>query len=234
MKNFHKHILFFSISICTISCTVTNNLYINNPIPMGKGEREGYVGLGTGIAAKIDSISSVDGAVNFSNKISIEPVLSVGGQMGISKQTDLRIALHFPGILFTGLGLRAGLQHSFCDTSSRINIALGTDLGFVISDDTVKILGTKFALDSLERASNGAINADFFLPVSYKIKNNFIVVLTPRYSFNVLYIEGIKSFKLGYPALSLGVRVRKFYFETTALYYHSSVYGHLGVAYLIH
>ena len=237
MKYFYRYIFLWSASLFMVSCTVTNNLYLNNPVPMGKGNAEIYLGIGTGVVAKIDSISLGNGTVNFSNKISNAPILSLGSQIGLSKQTDLRIAIHLPWII-GGFGFRAGIQHSFFDSKSRINMAIGSDLGFVVSKDSIEISGTNAAIGGKD--SNGAINADLFLPISLKIKNDFRVVLTPRYSLTKIYIReyqdknGTKPFSFHYPALSLGIRVKRFYFETTVLYYFNSfAYHHFGAAWFI-
>lgn len=237
MKYFYSLIFLRSFLLSMFSCTATNNLYVNNPVPMGKGNAELYLGLGTGVVAKIDSISLGNGAVNFSNRISNAPILSLGSQIGLSKQTDLRIAIHFPWIV-GGFGFRAGIQHSFFDSNSRINMAIGSDLGFVVSKDSIEISGTNVAIGG--KSSNGAISADLFLPISFKIKNDFRVVVTPRYSLTTIYIReyqdknGAKPFSFHYPALSLGIRVKRFYFETTVLYYFNSfAYHHFGAAWFI-
>ena len=66
---------------------VTNNLYVNDPVPQGKGHGQAYFAVGTGLQAKIDSVSAGTLTINYSDKISTAPILSVGGQIGISKQT---------------------------------------------------------------------------------------------------------------------------------------------------
>jgi hypothetical protein len=51
---------------------------------MGKRNSESYLGIGTGVKAKIDSINDTTGKISFTNKISNAPILSVGGQWGVS------------------------------------------------------------------------------------------------------------------------------------------------------
>lgn len=216
---------------CTVSCTVTNNLYVTNPNPMGKGNSESYLGIGTGVKAKIDSINNTTGKISFTNKISNAPILSVGGQWGVSNQTDVRFALHLPYVL-GGVGLRAGLQHSFMDSSAKMNFAIGFDLGGVFAKDSIEIFGSKSPL-SIE--TNGGLNADIFIPFGVKLKKDISIILTPRYSFNRIYIRefelnnNIYNFDLGYPTLSIGIRKRQFYFETTAIYYDSQIFPHFGM-----
>lgn len=202
---------------------------------MGKGNEQVYLGIGTGVEAKIDSISKNTGEINFSDKISTAPVLSFGGQFGITNQTDARIAVHLPKII-GGLGIRAGLQHSFLDSNSTINIAIGMDLGGVFSKDSIKIFGSK---TEIGKETNGALNADFFIPVSIRFQNNMMLILSPRFSFNSFFIRENQfnnddnTFKLGYPALTLGIKSRKFYFESSALCYGNKLYPQFGFARLI-
>lgn len=212
------------------ACNVTNNLYVNNPVPHGKGNGDVYLGLGTGIEPKIDSISA-DGGINSSGGTSMAPVLSFGGQFGVSKQMDVRAAIHLPYVI-GGFGLRVGAQYSFFDASSRFNAAFGTDIAFNLAKDSITLFGSTSSLDT---KSKGAITGDFFLPLSVKIDGNFSIILTPRYSSNVFFIlkngnsDKINHVQLYYPALTLGIRVADFYMESTAVYYHNSFYPHLGV-----
>lgn len=223
-----------ALPLSLISCVTTNNLYVNNPVPLGKGKGEAYVGLSTGVAAKIDYVSPENGKIHFSNKIKSAPVLSAGLQVGILNQTDIRLALHFASV-GGSFGFRTGVQHSFFDFQSKMNIALGTDLGFVVALDSMKILGTMTAID---KSANGAINADVFIPVSIRLKDNFSLVVTPRYSLNTIYVRKFEDenssvpFKFKYPAVSLGIRTGKLYFEVTTLIYHHTVYPHFGLAWM--
>ncbi len=220
---------------CLTACTVSNNLYIANPNPMGKGNKVAYIGVGTGVQLKIDSVNKDNGNINFSNKIATAPILAIGGQFGISKKTDIRVAVHFPKII-GGFGIRAGLQHSFWESNSKINIALGVDLGGVFSRDSIKILGSK---TSVNKETNGALNADFFIPFSVKLNTNTSLIITPRYSFNTFYIRRNQlynesnNFNLSYPAISLGIQSKKMYFEITTIHYNDKLYPHFGFARLL-
>ncbi len=219
---------------CMVSCTVTNNLYVTNPNPMGKGNSEGYLGIGTGVKAKIDSINNTTGKISFTNKISNAPILSVGGQWGVLNQTDVRFALHLPYVL-GGVGLRTGLQHSFMDPSAKMNFAIGFDLGGVFAKDSIEIFGSK---SPLSRETNGGLNADIFIPFGVNLKKDITIILTPRYSFNRIYIREFQlnnntsNFNFGYPTLSIGIRKRQFYFETTAIYYDRQVFPLFGIVIL--
>lgn len=221
---------------CMVSCTVTNNLYVNNPNPMGKGNSELYLGIGTGVKAKIDSINNTTGKISFTNKISSAPILSLGAQYGVSNQTDVRFAFHLPYILGGG-GLRAGLQHSFMDSSAKMNFAIGFDLGGVISNDSIKIFRSKIPLTD-SKATEGGLNADIFIPFGVNLKKDISIILTPRYSFNRIFIRkslfnhNISNFNFEYPTLSIGIRKRRFYFETTVIYHDRQVFPHFGMVIL--
>ena len=67
-------LLIFSAALLP-SWVVTNNLYVNDPTPLGKGNGEFFPSIATGIKPKIDSVSN-NQSVNFSNKISTAPILS--------------------------------------------------------------------------------------------------------------------------------------------------------------
>lgn len=210
---------------------VTNNLYVNDPTPMMKGKGKGYLGIGTGITPRSDSISA-DKKINFSNKIAVAPILSFGGQIGLGEHMNIRIAGHLPGFI-GGFGLRAGTQYGFFDRKSKFNVAIGLDLGFVIARDSMRIFGTRRAL-AIE--SKLGYNADFFMPISYKFTKDFMVVLTPRYSYTTIEIRkytnhsSSANLKLNSPIVSLGVRYRQLYLETSIMHYGNRFYPNFGVA----
>ncbi len=215
------------------SCVVTNSLYVNDPTPLGKNNGFGYIGGGTGIKPKIDSITN-NTTINFSNKIAAAPILSLGGQIGLGDHMNLKGAIHFPQII-GGIGLRAGTQYGFFEKKSKFNIALGIDLAGVWGRDSVKFFGIYF---QTPHEVETAFNADFSLPVSYKIKENFSVILTSRYCFYSFDIRRelnntmSRQFAFQVPVLSLGVRIHNFYIETTAIYYDNNFFPHFGVAYI--
>jgi hypothetical protein len=235
MNNLYKAVFLLLMVLGIGSCTVTNNLYVNNPNPMGKGKGEGYVGLGTGVQAKIDSVSPSTGAIHFSNKISKAPVLSIGLQYGIAQKTDIRTTFYFPKIV-GGFGIRCGIQQSMANAESMFNLAIGTDIGYVFSKDSIKIFGSN---TEVGKETNGAMHADFFMPISYQSKKGFMLVITPRYSFNSFFIRQYQyqnddtNFDFGYIALSLGIRYKRIYFETTAIKYNNIYYPHFGIAWII-
>ena len=90
------------------SCTVTNNLYVNDPVPAQDKEANFYIGIGTGVRADIDSVNK-SGDITFSDDLTMAPNLYFGGQVNVLDQLDLRFTLHLPYII-GGIGLRAGPQ----------------------------------------------------------------------------------------------------------------------------
>jgi hypothetical protein len=233
MNTLKKRIYFLCvIPILTLSCTVTNNLYVNDPIPQGKGNYYFFAGLGTGLIPDIDS-TSINGDIHYSNKLSLAPNLCLGGQVGLGRQTDLRFNVHFP-YLVTGFGLHAGIQYSFFRKWTLFNAAIGSDIGFAVEKDTLRLGSVHIGLDP---STQGALNADFFLPVSYNLNEKCRFVLTPRMSLNMIFIRkneyGQKSqiYSPVYPALSLGAFLNKLYLEATVQYIDMTIKPGFGIVY---
>lgn len=227
----------FSLLIIIVSlssCLVVNNLYVNDPFPVVKGSPKGYVGLSTGLKPRIDSISDGSNAIHFSNHFSTSYALSLGGQFRLGNKINLRLAGHLPQIL-GGFGLRAGLQYSVLNNESPLNIAIGSDLGFAISRDSIKIFGQYVPTQS---STEGGINADFFIPIGYRFNSDVSLVVTPRYSFNSMEIKKYSdkfqsdTYKQALPILSLGLKIRGFYIESTNIFYNNKIYPQLGFAYI--
>lgn len=237
--NKSKNIFFLFIATCTFSsCVVTNNLYVNDPTPLGWGDGEAYIGVATGMNPKIDSVTN-NTNVNFSNRMKYAPVLSIGGQVGVGKRMNLKAGLHFPFIV-GGLGARLGAQYSLFESDSPFNVALGVNFDGTGANDSIELFGSNVPTS---QKANGALNADVFLPISYDFKSGSTksdevlrLIITPRYSYNVLYIKkytnekSAKAYALFVPILSVGVRANRIYFESSAIYYNKSIYPHFGVA----
>lgn len=215
------------------SCTVTNNIYINDPVPVSKGNIDIQIGIGTGHKAKTDSVAD-NGDIYFSDKLELAPTIFTSGQYGITDQLNLRYSLHLPYIV-GGIGLRAGIQYSFFPKQTKFNAAIGTDFGFVIAKDSIKILGSKSDLDTY---TNGAINGDVFLPVSYNFNKDYRIVLTARYSFNALYVkqnmynDNANAFTPQLPSIALGLRLNKIYLEGNVSRYNDLYIPNFGLIYI--
>ena len=226
--------LYFKLMFFTVlaSCTVTNSIYVNDPIPLERKDFEGQIGLGTGHQAVVEDVDA-EGNISFSNDFTTAPNLFFSGRYGISDQWGLRFAMHLPYVV-AGLGMRAGTQYSFFPASAAVNMAFGADVGFVVAKDSLHILGSASPLNA---HSNGAWHSDLFLPVSYKFSNNFRLILTGRYSFTTIYIrENIHytnaiPFFVRLPSLALGGRWGKFQFESSFTYFQNSYVPNFGVVY---
>jgi hypothetical protein len=211
------------------SCTVVNNFYVNDPVPVEKDSVIAYIGLGSGFVPIIDSIST-NGTVHNSNKLELAPNLCINGQYGLRKQTNLRFAIHLPYIV-TGIGVRAGIQQSFFKKEAPFNLAIGTDIGFVFTIDSL-------FESKLDNAMKNAINADIFLPVSYSFSPNYRIVLTPRLSFNSVYVrqniyeEKAKVYPFYVPSITLGVILNRIYIETGIHSVNNILMPNFGICYI--
>lgn len=218
--------IFFSVCLyCSLvflaSCLVSNNLYVNDPAPVGKDEYSQYGGVGTGLAPLNDPVKNVKGGPK---GMGIEPILSAAIQAGIGEKTDFRFAFHVP-VSFNGAGIRLGIQQSFFNTDSKFNLAFGTDIGGAVSTESITLGPVTIGN---ENATNGAINADLFVPVSYRFNNDYKIVLTPRYSNNVFFRGNKSQFDLR--ILTLGFFTENFYFEHSASFLYNHYHPQFGVA----
>ena len=207
-----------SILIFFNSCTVTNNFYVNNAMPIEKGKSDLYGGISTGFKPNLDSTG-----YNISHNLSAGLQTCIGNL----EKTSVRAAIHFPEII-GGFGARLGIQQSFLDKNSNFNIAFGTDIGFTAAKDSVK----NFINGRYEKIQNdikGSYNFDFFLPMSFRLKKNTLLTLTPRYTFTFISVKKVADPKVFCPALTLGFKYKKLYFESTATYYHEKIVPFFGI-----
>ncbi|MDA3890266.1 MAG: hypothetical protein PF517_01230 [Salinivirgaceae bacterium] len=109
------------------------------------------------------------------------------------------------------------------------------DFGFVIAKDSFRLFGTNNPVD-LE--SNGGLNLDFFMPIGYSFTDDFRIVITPRYSFNGVFVRLNKhetKAKFYTPMLfgvSAGVWYKRLYMEYSTLYYRNITIPSFGIAYV--
>jgi hypothetical protein len=215
------------------SCSVTNNMYINDATPYGK--REGVVsfGIGTGLIPKIDSVSD-NGDINFNNKLGIAPNFYLGVQGGLKNRINYRASLNLPYIV-GGFGLRGGAQYSFLPKKSKFNFAIGVDIGFVASKDSVKILGSRIGVNP---HTNRITNADIFMPFTLNINESSRFTITPRYIHQYFWIKyNIDSHK-SYSyiqstiGLSAGLKYKSLILEMTILRMNSMIYPNIGIGYI--
>jgi hypothetical protein len=227
-----KTLVYLLAMLSLSACTVTNSLYVNDPEPVQKGAERFYLGIGTGVRAKVDSVDN-NGNISFSNEITLAPNLFFGGQVAIKDNLNLRFAVHLPYII-GGFGARVGPQYTFFEPGSKFNMAVGTDLGFVLAKDSLEILGSTSALDIY---ANGAINADIFMPLAYKFSKNARIVITPRYSFNTLYIrlntaeKESRKFSPQLASLAIGLYLNRIYLEASAFRFQGEYFPNVGLVY---
>ena len=223
--------VFIVTSVAIIeSCTVTNNLYINDPVPLEKDKGYYYFGLGMGLEPRIDSIS-VQGAV-YSNHLDRSFNLCFGGMYGISEHFSLGGNIHLPKIV-GGFGASIRPQVSLFHKNTIFNIALSGDVGFVVPKDSIKIFGTT---TELENKTRGAFNTSIAVPMSIKLGNDVRLIFTPRYSYNILFLrksfDSYRNRKLHatFPCVSVGLRFKKVYFESSLIYWDSRPIYMFGAA----
>lgn len=199
------------------SCTVTNNLYVNDPFPLQKSDYELYGGFGIGLKPKIDSVSA--GGEVFSSGFKNSYSINFGTRYGVSEIFDIGLAFHLPEIA-GGIGAVVKPQLSMFPYPARFNLALAGDFGFVIADDEPTIFGVDIDIDDPAR---GALNFDFSLPIGYQVGRNTRLILTPRYSFNTFYLrrsydsDRSKRFHAQFPVMSVGMRIKQVQLEASAL-----------------
>jgi hypothetical protein len=208
-----------AVLFASTSCTVTNNLYVNDPFPLQKSDYVFYGGAGMGLKPKIDSISTT-GEV-FSSGFKNSYSLVFGTRVGITSLFNLGLNVHLPEIV-GGAGASLRPQLSMFPYPAKFNLALAGDIGFVVVDDNPTIFGVDIEIDDPTR---GAFHADFSLPLGYQTGRNTKIFITPRYTLNTFYLrrnfesDRSKRFNAQIPVLSMGVRYKQVQFETTALKY---------------
>jgi hypothetical protein len=199
----------------SVSCTVTNNMYVNDPVPVTKNQVEAYGGFGMGLQPRIDSVSDI-GEV-FSSSLQRSYNLVFGGRGGITHRFTLGGNLHFPQII-GGIGINLRPQFSLFPNITPFNIAVAADIGGTFAKDSITILGSS---DYQDNESKGVFTFDLSLPVSQRFGKETRLIITPRYSFNTFYLrqefeyDRSKRFKVQYPALSVGLRANRVHMEGT-------------------
>jgi len=205
------------------SCTVTNNLYVSDPVPIGKGNTEIYVGI-------------ANGDIYYSNDLSLAPNLCFGGVAGIGEQITAKCVFHLPYFI-GGFGLHAGIQYSFFKKWTLFNAALGVNAGYTLAKDTLNLGFTKIAL---EPDAKGVFEGNIFLPVSYNFNNDSRIIFTSRLSYYSINVkknihnskdDKTQNYNVFYPSFSLGARLNKLYLEATAQYIDNVVRPGFGIVF---
>lgn len=182
----HSHTLIIALFaiISLTSCAVANNFYANNANPYEKNRGTAYIAASSGMQASIDSVSE-NGQIHFANAVHGAMNLNAGGEIGLGKKINGRAAIHLPYIL-GGLGLRVGAQYSFFPKGSKFNMAIGTEAGFSLAKDSVKIFGSLIGTNPHGKSYS---NADIYAPFTYNFSKKKYLTLGIRYSFNYMQVK---------------------------------------------
>jgi len=217
----------------SISCSVQNNLYLNNPAPLDKGESEGFFAISTGIQPKVDS-SDAQGLIVYNNKFRLAPNLHIGGRFRLADKFTLGAQAHFPYIV-GGFGLDVRPQYSFFGKSFNFNIAIAGQAGFVVSKDSISMNST--TRQGVPQTVTSLANADIALPIGFKISKNTSLILTPRlsaFSFKLrddpFENQPRTKYKFNEKVLTLGLRSKKWQIETSAIFIGKKVIPSFGAS----
>ena len=230
-KRTYAVIMGTGLALVLHACAVSNNLYMNDATPYEKGNGSSYLGIGSGLAPRLDSVSS-GGKVYYTNRLSIMPNLCAGAQGHLKNNLSGRLSLNFPFII-GGIGIRGGLQYSFLPATSKFNFALGGDLGFVLSRDSIRIWGSSNALNP-EVA--GITSADLFMPFTIQMNDHSRLTITPRLSTQAFWIRHnvADGHSYSYSPTILGVsgniKIRQTNMEMTILKVNGVLMPSLGVS----
>lgn len=221
--------MLFLFACLLFSCTSSNNLYVNDPVPLEKGDVEIQLGLGTGMEPKTSVNDSGD--VAFDKQLRLAPVFQIAGNVGLGKRFILRVGLYLPYVIAGG-GLNVRGQYSFFPRESKLNMATGIDIGIGGSSDEF------LDVDIRDNVRTGTVlHADLFLPLAYNFSDNFRMILTPHIIYNSMEVkyhlesERYRRHRIYYPALSMGFMWEQFYLEAGASYLGQGIMPHMGIVY---
>jgi len=232
MKNEYPIRIISCIGLAVLlnACAVSNNLYMHDATPHEKGKGNSYLGIGSGFAPRLDSVSS-GGDVYYTNRLSIMPNLCAGAQGHLKNNLSGRLSVNFPFII-GGIGFRGGLQYSFLPATSKFNFALGGDLGFVLSRDSIRILGR---MNAMNPEVAGITSADLFMPFTVQLNDHSRLTITPRMSTQAFWIRHnvADGHSYSYSPTILGVsgniRIRQTNMEMTILQVNGVLMPSLGI-----
>lgn len=235
----HGPYLFLLATCCCLltSCAVQNNLYLNNPVPLPRGEVEAYGGASAGIRPVIDS-TDANGFTYYSDVLQLAPMLNLGLNVGLTDRVGLGIDMHLP-YGFAGFGMNVRPQISFFPASSDFNIALSGRAGFAISSSDFQLTeNISINISSLQDV-RGTLNASLALPLSIRMGEDTHLIITPRWSRTSFAIwDNIdfrdRVYRRGYtfPILSIGARLKHIHIEGTVIKKERGFLPTMGVVYV--
>lgn len=225
--------LFYSFSLLLLfisSCATTNNLYIYDASPCEPEHYKFSTGLGSGFKPKFDTIEQTQ------HQLQYFPVLSFNGQLGLTSnldKTNLRFSLWTP--MFTSLGGRLGIQQSLFNHYSKLNIAIGLDLGYSLTSDSTE--------NSSYQINQHVFTSELYVPITHNFDSNSNLTITPKltysyFSFPITNSSGreineFDHFKISSPGLTIGLTLNKFHIEGTVIKYLNNYIPSIGLAYII-
>lgn len=221
----------FALAWVLQSCAVSHNLYMHDAIPFQKGEGVSYLGVGTGFAPRLDSVSTA-GNVYYTNKLNIMPNLCAGAQGHLKNNLSGRLSINFPFIL-GGIGCRGGLQYAFLPAASKFNVALGGDAGFVLSRGSIRIFGS---MNAMNPEVAGITHADVFMPFTIQMNDHARLTITPRLCSQAFWISrsvgDTRSYSYSPNAwgVSGNIRIRQVNMEMTILQVDGVLMPAVGVS----
>lgn len=233
-----QHSIFTKITLGILlftcgACSVQNNLYLNNPTPLEKGEQEFCLGISTGIQPKVGSLGLQDEVI-YNNEFKLAPSLHIGARFRLADRLTLGTQLHLPYII-GGFGLDIRPQYSFFEKGSKFNIAIAGQAGFVVSKDS--IFKNNVEPLGIPNTVTGLINVDITLPIAYKVSKELTLILTPRlsaFSFrlreNAFEKEPVTKYNFNSKVLTLGLRGKKWHIEASALQLENKIIPSIGAA----
>jgi hypothetical protein len=222
--------LFLGFGILLSSCATTNNLYVYDASPCEPGYFKLNAGVGSGFKPKFDSI------IPSQHQLQYFPVLSFNGQLGLTTnldKTNLRFSIWTP--MFASLGGRLGIQQSFFNHYSKLNIAVGIDFGYSLTSDSTKNSG--------HQINQHVFTSELYLPFTHNFDSHSQLTITPKltytyFSFPILNSIGreeneFDNFKISSPGLTIGLTLNKFHIEGTIIKYLNNYIPSIGFAYII-
>jgi hypothetical protein len=223
--------LLFGVGLLIASCATTNNLYVYDATPCEPEHINFNAGIGSGFKPRFDSV------VRSQHELQYFPVISFNGQFGLSQnldRTNLRFSIWTP--LFTSLGGRLGIQQSFFNHYSKMNIALGIDLGYSLTTDSTN--------NFVNEISQHVFTSELYLPFTYNFNSFSKLTITPKLTYTYFSFPVSNSssgremkefdhFKISSPGLTIGLTIDKFHIEGTMIKYLNKYIPSFGIGYII-
>jgi hypothetical protein len=222
--------IYLGLCLLITSCATTNNLYVYDATPCEPQHYKLNAGIGSGFKPKFDTV------VQSQHQLQYFPVLSINGQLGLTTnldKTNIRFSIWTP--MFTSLGGRLGIQQSLLNHYSKLNIAVGFDLGYSLTSDSTKNSGYQI--------NQHVFTSELYVPITHNFDSHSNLTITPKltysyFSFPITNSSGreineFDHFKISSPGLTIGLTLNKFHIEGTVIKYLNNYIPSIGLAYII-